>query len=104
MNILLLGVSCVGKTTIGTCLAENLGYKFFDLDREIYALDQTPIGGYTAEYKNAFRTSVLPYNLGKLIEYCGSHTGAICTLSGSPVTGMNDAAKTLLINTCADLL
>jgi len=76
----------------------------FDLDREIYALDQTPIGGYTAEYKNAFRTSVLPYNLGKLIEYCGSHTGAICTLSGSPVTGMNDAAKTLLINTCADLL
>lgn len=35
MNILLVGVSCVGKTTIGKHLAEDLGYKFFDLDREI---------------------------------------------------------------------
>jgi shikimate kinase len=30
-------VSCVGKTTIGTRLAELLGVKFFDLDTEIEA-------------------------------------------------------------------
>ena len=34
VNILLFGVSCVGKTTIGTLLAERLGYDFFDLDEE----------------------------------------------------------------------
>jgi len=35
MKIFLLGVSCVGKTTIGKRLAERLGYAFFDLDTEI---------------------------------------------------------------------
>jgi shikimate kinase len=32
MKIFLVGVSCVGKTTIGKRLAERLGYDFFDLD------------------------------------------------------------------------
>ena len=35
MKILLVGVACVGKTTIGQCLAERLGYAFFDLDEEV---------------------------------------------------------------------
>jgi len=35
MQILLTGVSCVGKTTVGPILASNLGRPFFDLDREI---------------------------------------------------------------------
>lgn len=35
MRILLAGVSCVGKTTIGARLAGSLGYRFFDLDVEI---------------------------------------------------------------------
>jgi shikimate kinase len=35
MKIFLVGVSCVGKTTIGKRLAERLGYAFFDLDTEI---------------------------------------------------------------------
>jgi len=35
MHIFLVGVSCVGKTTIGKRLAERLGYAFFDLDTEI---------------------------------------------------------------------
>jgi len=35
MRIFLTGVGCVGKTTIGTKLAEILGYSFFDLDQEI---------------------------------------------------------------------
>ena len=32
MKIFLVGVSCVGKTTIGSRLAEIVGYKFFNLD------------------------------------------------------------------------
>lgn len=35
MNILLFGVSNVGKTTVGKLLAEKLGYDFYDLDEEV---------------------------------------------------------------------
>ncbi len=35
MNILLFGVTCVGKTTTGKILAEKLGYDFYDLDDEV---------------------------------------------------------------------
>ncbi|MCK4393760.1 hypothetical protein KAX17_12725 [Candidatus Bipolaricaulota bacterium] len=35
MRVFLIGVSCVGKTTIGVSLAELLGCQFFDLDKEI---------------------------------------------------------------------
>lgn len=33
-TILLFGISCVGKTTVGKLLADRLGYGFFDLDEE----------------------------------------------------------------------
>jgi shikimate kinase len=35
MRVLLTGVACVGKTTIGAALARRLGDPFFDLDHEI---------------------------------------------------------------------
>ena len=35
MRIFLIGVACVGKTTIGGKLADLLEYQFFDLDHEI---------------------------------------------------------------------
>jgi shikimate kinase len=35
MRIFLVGVACVGKTTVGKRLAETLGYPFFDLDEEV---------------------------------------------------------------------
>ena len=35
MMVLLVGVSCVGKTTIGKLLADRLGTPFFDLGEEI---------------------------------------------------------------------
>jgi len=35
MRIFLAGVSCIGKTTIGSILADLLHYRFFDLDMEI---------------------------------------------------------------------
>jgi shikimate kinase len=43
MRIFLIGVACVGKTTIGANLADLLGYKFFDLDHEIEAFFGTSI-------------------------------------------------------------
>lgn len=35
MDILLFGVSNIGKTTMGSILADKLGYDFYDLDEEI---------------------------------------------------------------------
>jgi shikimate kinase len=35
MRILLTGVSCVGKTTVGRLLANRLGLPFFDLDESV---------------------------------------------------------------------
>jgi len=35
MIIYLVGISCVGKTTIGEILAREIGFKFFDLDQEV---------------------------------------------------------------------
>ena len=35
MRIFLTGVGCVGKTAVGARLAELMGLRFFDLDREI---------------------------------------------------------------------
>jgi shikimate kinase len=35
MKILLTGISCVGKTTIGSLLAQKLSYPFFNLDAEV---------------------------------------------------------------------
>jgi shikimate kinase len=43
MRVFLVGVSCVGKTTIGQLLAKRLGYPSFDLDEEIEKHFETSI-------------------------------------------------------------
>ncbi len=43
MIIYLVGISCVGKTTIGKMLADKIGYSFFDLDEQIQNYYKKPI-------------------------------------------------------------
>ena len=43
MIIYLVGISCIGKTTIGKMLADKIGYSFFDLDKEIQDYYKKPI-------------------------------------------------------------
>lgn len=52
MRILLTGVGCVGKTTVGRQLAALLGAKFFDLDHEI----ETFFGTSIERLQNKFLT------------------------------------------------
>ena len=48
MRILLVGVSCVGKSTLRKLLAEKLGYKFFDFDFEV----ERRMGEHISSIKN----------------------------------------------------
>lgn len=43
MKIYIVGVGCVGKTTIGELLAENMGYSFYDLDHKVEDYYGNPI-------------------------------------------------------------
>ena len=43
MILYLVGISCVGKTTIGKLLADKVGFKFYDLDIEIQNYYNKPI-------------------------------------------------------------
>jgi shikimate kinase len=43
MIIYLVGIGCVGKTTVGKRLAEKIGFPFYDLDEEVERYYQKPI-------------------------------------------------------------
>ncbi|MBN2776066.1 MAG: hypothetical protein JXR36_00395 [Bacteroidales bacterium] len=43
MILYFVGISCVGKTTIGKLVAQKLGFSFFDLDLEIQYYYGSPI-------------------------------------------------------------
>jgi len=52
MRIFLSGVSCVGKTTIGKQLADEVEYKFFDLDSEVESYYDKPIEFLQTEFSS----------------------------------------------------
>ena len=52
MRILITGVSCIGKSTIGKLLAEKMGYRFFDFDYEV----EERMGEYITSIQNRFIT------------------------------------------------
>jgi len=50
MHIFLIGVSCVGKSTIGNRLAEKIDFLFFDLDEKIEEFFGRPIEQIQNQY------------------------------------------------------
>lgn len=86
MRVLLVGVGCVGKTTIGQLLAGTLGLPFFDLDHEIEAHFGTSIerlaNRFLTDYSYRKETSVV------LKGITGENED--CLIALSP-TGLRDA-------------
>lgn len=50
MKIIIVGVSCVGKSTVGKILADEIGYKFFDFDFEVVKYFNSHITFLKREY------------------------------------------------------
>ena len=50
MNVLIFGVSCVGKSTIGELLAKKLNYDYYDLDDEVMAYYNMSIDDFIDAY------------------------------------------------------
>ncbi|MBI4700959.1 MAG: hypothetical protein HY744_07330 [Deltaproteobacteria bacterium] len=86
MRVLLVGVGCVGKTTIGRLLAARLGVPFFDLDEEIEkhfgASVERLRGRFLTDYSYRKETSVV---LGRLLT---AHDD--CVVASVP-SGLRDA-------------
>ncbi len=81
MIIYLVGIYCVGKTTIGNMLAERIGFSFFDLDEEVQNYYKKPIERIQDEFltMNEFREKasiVLDLLLSKNIDSVISGTPA----------------------------
>lgn len=87
MKIFLVGISCVGKSTIGKQLAKEIGYKFFDLDEEIEKYFQKPISHlksqFLTEYSFREKASMV---LKKIIEENKSENYIIAL----PPSGLHD--------------
>jgi shikimate kinase len=80
MILYLVGISCVGKSTIGEMLAEKIGFSFFDLDLEIQKYYKKPIERIQNECfsMNGYRKKgsvVLDFLLQKNID---------CVIAGTP--------------------
>lgn len=54
LKILLTGVSCVGKTAIGSRLGEKLDYPFFNLDNEVEIRNKKSIEQMQSKYISCF--------------------------------------------------
>jgi shikimate kinase len=70
MKVFLAGVGCVGKTSIGACLAQRLGCRFYDLDTEIEEHFGRPIERLRAEVLTpySFRKQFASVVLKRLVE------------------------------------
>ncbi|MEX0270052.1 shikimate kinase [Leptolyngbyaceae cyanobacterium UHCC 1019] len=55
-NLYLIGMMGAGKTTVGKCLAQELGYRFFDTDSVIEQVAQQSIPDLFAAGESEFRS------------------------------------------------
>ena len=82
MRIFITGVSCVGKTTIGSMVALRLGCSFFDLDQEIEKFFATSIERLLNRFLtiHSFRNEAAK----ALIDVLGRHDSRDCVVALPP--------------------
>lgn len=100
MILYLVGISCVGKTTIGKMLAEKISFSFFDLDLEIQNFYNKPIERIQDECfsMNEYRekaSKVLDYLFSKNIDSVISGTPSALKFSYLQVYKKHKADKNL---------
>ena len=81
MNILLFGISNVGKTTTGVFLARELGYMFYDLDEEVKTRFLIPLEQFIQQYPLARRDRIRGQIIGDLLEQPGNKVLAVTQMS-----------------------
>jgi shikimate kinase len=96
MRIFLVGVACVGKTTIGAKLADILDYQFFDLDLEIERFFGTSIERLRNRYltPSSFRAQA-----SKALTFLLARTGSTNSVIALPPSGLMDNYWKVIKNT-----
>ena len=67
MNIFLFGISNVGKTTTGRLLAQELGYRFFDMDEEVKSRYHTTLEHFVHTVSRYERDQIRGEILGDIL-------------------------------------
>ena len=88
MRIFLAGISCVGKTTVGTHLAALRRVPFFDLDDEIERFFQRPIGRLQAE---CLRRNSYHQKAAKVLKGLLAQQDALECVIALPPSGLMDS-------------
>jgi shikimate kinase len=87
-NIVLVGLSGSGKTTVGRLLAKRLGWRFIDTDREIQRVHGQSVQSIFRDHgEPRFRE----IEADMIVEVCGRTHQVIATGGGSPVAEANRA-------------
>ncbi len=81
MNILLFGVSNVGKTVAGRLLAQRLSYDFYDLDEEVKKNLNTTLENFVTNRMLRGRDRIRCEVINALISHKGNKVIAILHLS-----------------------
>ena len=85
-NVVLIGLSGSGKTTVGRLLAKRLGWRFVDTDREIQrAQGQTVQAIFREHGEPRFRA----IEAAMVADVCARRNHVIATGGGSPVAEAN---------------
>lgn len=80
-NVLLFGVSCVGKTSTGRALSEKLGWDFHDIDDEVKKSLDTTLEQFVNTGTIESRDKVRGKIIGRLIEEDANKVIAVTPMS-----------------------
>lgn len=106
LNVVLIGMACCGKSTVGKSLAEKLGKNYVDTDEEIYnTFGKTPQDIILKQGESVFRQNEreVVKNVAKLGNYVISTGGGVC-LDNNNVVDLKMNGIVILINRNLDLL